>query len=78
MAAVRYVCRTGCQWRCLSSRFPPWSALDYYLRRWPFTGRWQALTDAVNQADQLGANRPATPSLVCFDSQSVRLAARIF
>ncbi|AWM35199.1 transposase [Hymenobacter nivis] len=54
--AVRYVCRTGCQWRCLPSSFPPRSAVYYYFRRWPLTGRWQALTDAVNQADRLAAN----------------------
>lgn len=76
--ALRYICRTGCQWRCLPSSFAPWSAVYYYFRRWQLSGRWQALTDAVNQADRLAAGRPATPSLVCLESQSVRLAPRIF
>ena len=76
--AMRYICRTGCQWRCLPSSFAPWSAVYYYFRRWQLNGLWQALTDAVNQADRLAAGRPATPSLVCLDSQSVRLAPRIF
>ena len=31
--AVRYICRTGCQWRSLPPCFPPWSAV-YYFRRW--------------------------------------------
>lgn len=76
--AMRYICRTGCQWRNLPSCFPPWSAVYYYFRRWQRTGLWQRLTDAVNQADRVAAGRPATPSLVCLDSQSVRLAPRIF
>ncbi len=76
--ALRYICRTGCQWRCLPNNFAPWSAVYYYFRRWQRSGLWQTLTDAVNQADRVAAGRPATPSLVCLDSQSVRLAPRIF
>lgn len=76
--ALRYICRTGCQWRNLPACFPPWSAVYYYFRRWQLTGLWQQLTDAVNQADRVAAGRAATPSLVCLDSQSVRLAPRIF
>jgi len=56
----------------------PWSAVYYYFRRWQLLGLWQTLTDAVNQADRVAAGRLATPSLVCLDSQSVRLAPRIF
>ena len=48
------------------------------LASWQLSGLWQQLTDAVNQADRLAAGRAATPSLVCLDSQSVRLAPRIF
>jgi transposase len=59
--ALRYICRTGCQWRCLPSNFPPWSAVYYYFRRWQLSGLWQTLTDAVNQADRLAAGRAATP-----------------
>lgn len=76
--AMRYICRTGCQWRALPANFAPWSAVYYYFRRWQLNGLWQTLTDPVNQADRLMAGRAATPSLVCLDSQSVRLAPRIF
>lgn len=50
----------------------------YYFRRWQLTGLWQQLNEAVVQADRRAASRPATPSLVCLDSQSVRLAPRIY
>lgn len=76
--ALRYICRTGCQWRNLPVCFPPWSAVYYYFRRWQLTGLWQRLNEAIVAADRLATNRPPTPSLVCLDSQSVRLAPRIF
>jgi transposase len=73
--AVRYICRTGCQWRSLPAPFPSWSAVYYYFRRWQLNALWQRLNDAVNQAARLAAGRAATPSLVCLDSQSVRRAS---
>ena len=76
--AMRYICRTGCQWRSLPGCFPPWSAVYYYFRRWQLTGLWQRLNEAIVAADRRAANRAATPALVCLDSQSVRLAPRIF
>jgi transposase len=76
--AVRYLCRTGCQWRSLPSSFPAWTAVYYYFRRWQQLQLWQALNEAVNRADRLAAHRAPTPSLVCLDSQSVKLAPRIF
>ena len=76
--AVRYISRTGCQWRSLPASFPAWTAVYYYFRRWQQQRLWQQLNQALNQADRLAANRAPTPSLVCVDSQSVKLAPRIF
>ena len=39
---------------------------------------WARLNEALNRADRLVANRAATPSPVCVDSQSVKLAPHIF
>lgn len=50
----------------------------HYFRCWQLSGLWQQLTDAVNQADRLNAGQADTHSLVCLDSQNVRLAPRIF
>jgi len=36
--AVRYVCRTGCQWRSLPISFPPWPLVYYYFARWQVDG----------------------------------------
>ena len=32
--ALRYVVKTGCQWRCLPNDFPPWQAVYQQARRW--------------------------------------------
>lgn len=71
--ALRYICRTGCQWRTL----PAWSAVYYYFRRWQTTGLLHQLSEAANRADRLAAQRPPTPSLALVDAQSVKLAPRL-
>ena len=76
--AVRYICRTGCQWRSLPTCFPAWTAVYYYFRRWQRQRVWLELNNALTQADRVAAGRAPTPSLVCVDSQSVKLAPRIF
>ena len=76
--AVRYICRTGCQWRSLPAAFPAWTAVYYYFRHWPQNQTWDRLNQALNGADRVAANREPVPSLVCVDSQSVKLAPRIF
>jgi len=75
--AVFYVCRAGCQWRKLPAEYPPWTAVYYYFYRWQRTGLWQQLNLVINALDRLTHERPAAPSLLCADSQSVRLAPRI-
>jgi transposase len=32
--AMRYVVKTGCQWRYLPHDFPPWEAVYQQARRW--------------------------------------------
>ena len=54
-------------------------AVYYYFRRGQSAVWGQLkLNEALNRVDRLAANRAATPSLVCVDSQSVKLAPRIF
>ena len=75
--AIFYVCRSGCQWRNLPAEYPAWTAVYYYFYRWQRTGLWHQLNAVVNALDRLAHERAACPSLVCVDSQSVRLAPRI-
>jgi transposase len=76
--AVLYVCRTGGLWRALPAQFPPWTAVYYYFYRWQKTGLWRRLNAVLNSLDCLREGRELLPSLACADSQSVKLAPRIF
>lgn len=75
--ALRYVCRTGCQWRSLPAGFPPWPAVYYYFARWQTDGTFQRLNEAGNRVDRLARNRLPTPSLALVDAQSVKLVPRL-
>ena len=50
----------------------------YYFYRWQRTGLWQPVNGVLNALDRLAHERQASPSLLCADSQSVRLAPRIY
>lgn len=78
VAAIWYVCRTGCQWRALPGSYPPWSAVYYYFRRWQQHGIWQQLNTALNRADRQREQRAAEPALLCVDAQSVKLLPCIY
>lgn len=76
--AILYILRTGCQWRNLPAGFPAWPAVYYYFYRWKQNGCLEKLNLALNKADRVREGRLPTPSLICIDSQSVKLAPGIF
>ena len=57
--ALHYVCRSGCQWRCLPAAFPLWSAVYHYFRRWQQDGTLQRLNQALNEAERQAQRQPA-------------------
>ena len=73
-----YLVRTGCQWRNLPDIFPNWRAVNYYFECWKKDGTLQAMNDQLNMLDRVNSERSATPSLICVDSQSVKLSPMIY
>ena len=45
--AIRYVTRSGVQWRMVPHDLVPWGTAWSYFRRWHDDGTWQRLHDAV-------------------------------
>ena len=41
--AIRYVQRTGCQWRLLPNDFPPWRVVYMTFWRWRNSGLWERI-----------------------------------
>ena len=54
---LRYVVRTGCQWRFLPHDFPPWTAVYQQARRWVAAGVFE--DDRPRPADDPAAGRRA-------------------
>ena len=78
MDALLYMIRTGCQWRNLPKNFPRWRAVNYYFEKWKGDGTLLSVNDELNKLDRLREEREATPSVMCVDSQSVKLSPMIF
>lgn len=69
---IRYVMRSGCQWRLLPKDFPLWQTVyDYYLR-WRKNGRWQEIHDRLVQKVREKESKKSTPTVGIIDSQSVK------
>jgi putative transposase len=76
--AIFWLLRVGAQWRNLDSRFPKWTAVYYYFYTWSRNGTIEKMNACLNEIERKKHDKEATPSLVCVDSQSVKLAPMIF
>lgn len=72
--ALFYVVRTGCQWRNLPSCHPKWTAVYYYFDKWTKDASLENVNILLNELDRVKNNKNETPSLLCIDSQSVKLS----
>ena len=71
--SILWLLRTGCQWRNLPDCWPAWQAVYYYFDAWKQDGTFERINAALNELDRKRAGKMPTPSLVCIDSQSVKL-----
>ena len=72
--ALLWLDRTGTQWRNLESRYPRWTIVYYYFRRWRTDGTFVLLNVHLVNLERWMWDKEATPSLVSVDSQSVKAA----
>ena len=70
---ILWLLRTGCQWRNLPDCWPAWQAVYYYFDIWKQDGTVERINAALNELDRKRVGKMPTPSLVCIDSQSVKL-----
>jgi len=79
--AIRFLVRTGMQWRNLDEAkgpFPPWQSVYYYFRKWTKNNTMQLIMNTLTSQERKRQNRESTPSLLIVDSQSVKLAPFIW
>lgn len=70
---ILWLLRTGCQWRNLPDRWPHWQAVYYYFDVWKTDDLFERINATLNEIDRKRAGRMSSPSLVCIDSQSIKL-----
>lgn len=72
--ALRYMSRTGCQWRYLPKDFPKWTIVAKTYYRWVQSGLWERVNAALREKIRIEEGRNARPSGGLIDSQAVKTA----
>ncbi len=70
--AIFWINSTGCQWRNLDSKYPPWETVFYHFSQFKFKGIWEQILDALVIEERKKQGREESPSLLAIDSQSVK------
>src|SRR5215472_4066462 len=69
--AIRYVVKTGCQWRFLPPDLPPWTAVYQQARRWLHAGVFEQITHDLREIVRLLVERDAQPSATILDGRTL-------
>jgi transposase len=69
---LRYLVRTGCQWRQLPHDFPPWTAVYQQARRWLHAGVFEQVTHDLRFILRLVEGREPRPSATIFDGRTLQ------
>ena len=69
---IRYVLRSGVQWRMLPHDLPNWETVYFYHNLWVKNGVWERVNAALVKMERERKGRKAGPSAVVCDSQSVK------
>jgi transposase len=70
--AIRYVVRTGVQWRYLPHDFPPWTAVYQQARRWLQAGVFEAIAHDLRVVERALKERNEDPSAVILDARTLQ------
>jgi transposase len=70
--ALRYLVRTGSQWRYLPHDFPPWEAVYQQAQRWLGAGCFEAIADDVRVMLRVAGGRKPQPTAVILDGRTLQ------
>src|ERR1700712_4873345 len=73
--AIRYLVRSGCEWRMLPIHFPPWPTVYWWFRRLTRRLMFRTIHDIALMIDRAQAGREPEPSAAVIDSQTVKAPA---
>jgi transposase len=69
---LRYIARTGLQWRYMPHDLPPWHAVYDQTRRWLAAAVFDAIVADLRELIRLGEGRTAQPTAVILDSRTLQ------
>jgi transposase len=70
--ALRWLVKTGAEWRYLPNDFPPWAAVYQQARRWLAAGVFEAMAHDLRELLRVAAGRHPGPSAAVLDSRTVQ------
>jgi putative transposase len=73
--AIRYMVRSGCEWRMLPIHFPPWQTVYWWFRCFVRQLLFRTIHDVVLMIDRERVGRTEQPTAAVLDSQSVKAPA---
>ena len=69
---LRYIVKTGGQWRWMPHDLPPWPAVYQQTQRWLEAGSFEAIVHDLRALLRLAEGRRPEPTAVVFDSQTLQ------
>ena len=69
---VRYIARTGNQWRFMPHDYPPWPAIFQQMQRWMRAGCFERLVEDTRTLLREFAGRKGQPTAACIDSRTLQ------
>ena len=70
--ALRWIVRTGAQWRMLPTNFPPWPAVYQQAQRWIAAGCFEAMVHDLRALLRWSEGRADDPTAVILDGRTVQ------
>jgi transposase len=70
--AVRWLARTGAQWRLLPHDLPPWHTVYQQTQRWLVAGVFEAIVHDLRRLLREAEGRAPAPTAVIFDGRTVQ------
>jgi len=68
---LRFIARTGLQWRSMPHDLPPWSAVYQQTRRWIDANVFTAIIADLRELIRIGKGRSAQPSAMIRDAPNL-------
>lgn len=73
--AIRYMVRSGCEWRMLPAHFPPWQTVYWWFRRFVRRLLFRTIHDVMLMIDRQRMQRDEQPHAAILDSQTIKAPA---